>query len=169
MKIGGRMSPILLIIMINKESIQELANQFLEGKEMFLVDLSVSVGNKIAVVIDSFEGIRIEECIALSRHIEGNLDREIEDFELQVLSAGIDQPFKLIKQYEKHLGQAVQIITTEGQVLKGKLLNCSQENFQIEHTSKKKIEGKKKKELVTELLSFDYTEIKSTKLEITFK
>ncbi len=155
--------------MVNKSYIQTLIDSHLEGTELFLVELNISTTNKIAVTIDSFQGVTIEECIALSRQIEGNLDREADDFELEVSSAGIDQPFKLLKQYEKHLGEQVKVISLDGQTYKGKLLSCNPESFEILTEKKVKVEGKKKKQVVTETLRFEYPTIKSTKLEITFK
>ncbi len=90
--------------MIDKNTVEQLVNQWLEGKEYFLTDLTVSTDDRIVVEIDHEEGVWIEDCVELSRFIESHLDREQEDFELEVGSAGIGQPFKVLRQYEIHQG-----------------------------------------------------------------
>ena len=88
--------------MIDKNFVKNLVEQWLEGKEYFLTDLTISADDRIVVEIDHEEGVWIEDCVELSRFIESHLDREEEDFELEVGSAGIGQPFKVLKQYEIH-------------------------------------------------------------------
>lgn len=100
--------------MIDKNFVKNLVEQWLEGKEYFLTDLTISADDRIVVEIDHEEGVWIEDCVELSRFIESHLDREEEDFELEVGSAGIGQPFKVLKQYEIHQGECVEVLTTEG-------------------------------------------------------
>ena len=97
--------------MIDKNTVEQLVNQWLEGKEYFLTDLTVSTDDRIVVEIDHEEGVWIEDCVELSRFIESHLDREQEDFELEVGSAGIGQPFKVLRQYEIHQGDNVEVLS----------------------------------------------------------
>ncbi len=155
--------------MINKSEIEQIVIAQLDEATQFLVDITVSTSNKINVYIDGFEGVSIDDCIRVSRAIEGNYDRDVEDFELEVSTAGLDLPFKVIQQYEKNLENDVKVTDLTGNVFKGKLIDVSEEGFKIEFQKKIKLEGKKKKQLVTEQLSFRFDEIKSTKVEISFK
>ena len=107
--------------------------------------------------------------MSVSRNIEHNLDREEEDFALEVSSAGIDQPFRVLKQYLKNIGKEVKVQTFEhGQKFEGRLLLANEEGVTIEVKEKKRLEGKKKKVWVTEEIKLNYSEIKETKLIITF-
>lgn len=154
--------------MIDKEKIVGLVREKLE-EGMFLVDVSVNVANVIHVEVDCFTGLTIDQCVAISRHIEGNLDRETEDFELQVSSPGADQPFKVKEQYQKNKGRELEVTLTDGTVAKGQLVESDDEGMSLETTSKVKLEGKNKKELVTERKTIPYSEIKKTRVIISFK
>ena len=90
--------------MINKDKVTEIVEEWLSGKSYFLVDVSISSDDKIIVEIDDAEGVWIEDCVELSRFIESRLNRDVEDYELEVGSAGIGQPFKVLKQYYAHVG-----------------------------------------------------------------
>jgi len=129
----------------------------------------VNPGNKIFIEIDSFEGIQIKECVELSRFVEQNLDRDVEDFELQVSSPGLDQPFKITKQYQKYMDKEVEVLLKNGQKLLGKLINANDEQIVIQKTEKIKDEKTKKKVIVFNDLAFKYSEIKETKVVISFK
>lgn len=107
--------------MIDKNIVRTLVDQWLEGKDYFLTDLTISPDNRIVVEIDHEEGVWIEDCVELSRFIESHLDREQEDFELEVGSAGIGQPFKVLRQYEVHQGERVETLTLDGRKLEGVL------------------------------------------------
>ncbi|HAX96435.1 MAG TPA: ribosome assembly cofactor RimP [Prolixibacteraceae bacterium] len=154
--------------MIDKEKIVGLVREKLE-EGMFLVDVSVNTANVIHVEVDCFTGLTIDQCVAISRHIEGNLDRETEDFELQVSSPGADQPFKVKEQYQKNKGRELEVTITDGTVLKGLLVESDDDGMILETTSKVKLEGKNKKELVTERKTIPYSEIKKTRVIISFK
>ena len=154
--------------MTDKEKIVGLIREKLE-EGMFLVDVSVNSANVIHVEVDSFTGLTIDQCVAISRHIEGNLDRETEDFELQVSSPGADQPFKVKEQYRKNQGREVEVTLTSGVVLKGLLFGSDEEGMILETSAKVKVEGKNKKELVTERKAIPYSEIKKTRVIISFK
>jgi len=154
--------------MIDKKIVREVVEKEIAGTDLFLVDLGVSTGNAISVMIDSMVGVPISTCIELSRAIEKNFDREIEDFELQVASAGIGQPFQVIQQYHKNIEKEVEVLTKEGIKLKGKLLTVGENAIKIEVEEKIKVEGKKKKQIVQKIHSFTFDQIKSTKDIITF-
>ena len=115
----------------------------LKGTGLFLVAVKVSSANRITVLADKNEGITIDECAAIHRHIEKNLDREKEDFELQVSSPGLDLPFGVIEQYFKNEGKKVEVIDNEGSKFTGKLKNVTTGGFELE--TEIKIKGKNKR------------------------
>ncbi len=155
--------------MIDKALIKDIVEEYLLTSDMFLVETSVRPGNIIVVEVDSKEGVSIDDCIALSKHIESKLDRDAEDFELEVGSAGITSPFRIPKQYEKNIGNEIEVLTKGGQKLSGILKSCDDTSFVITITKKIKPEGAKKKIDVEEDLSFTYDEVKYTKYLIRFK
>jgi len=150
--------------MINETQIKELANQYLvDFPTLFLVDVKVGIGNRIKVRVDSDESVLVQDCRALSKFIESNLDREKEDFELEVSSAGIDFPLTNIRQYIKNIGRSVQVLTVDGSTYKGKLLAATES--EIEVANEKKEKGKK---VVVENTTVDFNKIKETKIVISF-
>lgn len=153
--------------MITEAQITALINQLLEDRNCFLVTLDIRAGNNILIEIDSLEGVKISDCVEVSKFIENNLDREIEDFELQVSSPGLDKSLKVIQQYKKNVGRDVQIETTENIRLKGKLVAVTEETITIETERKEKV-GKKKK-TVKENIELNFNQIKETKIIISFK
>jgi len=155
--------------MIDRNIVSGIVNEWLEDKEYFLVDVAISPDNKIVVEIDHAEGVWIDDCVELSRFIESKLDREQEDFELEVGSAGIGQPFKVLQQYLIHIGQEVEVLTKEGKKLEGVLKDANEENMTVTILKKVKPEGAKRPKLVEEDVTFRYEEIKYTKYLISFK
>ncbi|MBP1646469.1 MAG: rimP [Bacteroidetes bacterium] len=148
--------------MIDKEKVQSVVNQELEGSDLFLVDLKIGKDNKISVIIDGDNGVTIQNCIDLSKQIEKNFDREVEDFELSVLSSGVGEPLKLNRQYEKNIGRNIEVITKEeGEKIVGELLMVYEEKIVV------KIQSKKKKDPIVEKeILFD--NIKESKIIILF-
>jgi ribosome maturation factor RimP len=134
---------------------------------MFIVDVTVGLGNAISVVIDSDEGLSIDKCIEMSRHIEHQFDRETEDFSLEVSSPGLTQPFKVLRQYLKYLGKEVEIVTGKGDKLSGILQSADEKSFFVETKTNIKVDGKKAVE--TKTVEFFPNEIKTVKPVITFK
>ncbi|MFY9150718.1 MAG: ribosome assembly cofactor RimP [Prolixibacteraceae bacterium] len=153
--------------MIDKAKIADLVNEKLTD-DQFLVDVTVSSSNVIHVMVDSDSGISINQIVEISRHVEGNLDREAEDFELSVFSAGLSEPFSLVRQYKKNIDTEIEVLLTNGQKLNGILLKADDQGIDLEVTTKEKIEGSKKKELVTRVHSLAYPEIKEAKKIIKF-
>ncbi len=155
--------------MIDKDLIKKLANEWLNGKDYFLTDISVSPDDRIVVEIDHAEGVWIEDCVELSRYIESQLDRDKEDYELEVGSAGLGQPFKVLRQYEIHLGEPVEVQTQKGEKLIGILKEVTPDHFIVTIEKKIKPEGAKRPKLVQEDVSLRYDEISYTKYYLTFK
>ena len=158
--------------MINKETITKLAEERIAERdtELYIVNLTIGNGNQIFLEIDREEGsVSIEDCMAISRNIEHNLDREIEDFSLEVSSAGIDQPFRVLKQYIKNIGKEVKVQLFEhGRKVEGLLKAANEEGITVETKEKQRLEGRKKKVWITEEIPLKYSEIKETKLIISF-
>ena len=155
--------------MIEKKTVCQIVEEWLEGKDYFLVEVTVSPDDKIVVEIDHAEGVWIEDCVELSRYIESKLNSEEEDYELEVGSAGIGQPFKVLQQYYIHIGQEVEVMTKGGQKLTGILKDADEEKFTVTVQKKVKLEGSKRPKLVEEDETFTYEQIKYTKYLISFK
>lgn len=155
--------------MFNKERIKILTEEAFPADEMFIVDITISADNKIFVYIDSDTSVNIDDCVQISRHIEDELNKDELDFELNVSSAGLSNPLKLKRQYKKHLGQALEVLTTDGKKTKGKLTAVNQEGIELEITEKVKLEGKKRKQEIARTEAHLYSNIKIAKLLISFK
>jgi len=141
--------------MVEKQKIQGLVEEFIKGTGLFLVAVKVNSANRITVLADKNEGITIDECAAIHKHIEKSLDRDKEDFELQVSSPGLDLPFGVIEQYFKNEGKKVEVIDNEGSKYVGKLKNVTEGGFELETEFK--------------VLSFNFDQIKSTRVILTIK
>jgi len=155
--------------MIDKKVLESVVNEWLSNTEYFLVDLTVTPDDSITVVIDHAEGVWIEDCAELSRFIESRLDREQEDFELEVGSAGLGQPFRVHQQYMIHLDQPVETQAKDGHKYKGVLTKVEDETFEVTCEEKVKNEGDKRahKELVPH--TFRYEDVVWTKYLIKMK
>ena len=155
--------------MIDKTIVTGLVEEWLEDKDYFLTDITITPDDRIVVEIDHKEGVWIEDCVSLSRHIEDGLDRDEEDFELEVGSAGIGQPFKVLRQYEIHQGDDVEVLTADGRKLTGTLQDVTPEHFSLLTTEKVKNPGDKRPHLEERTLTFAYDDVKWTKYLIDFK
>ena len=155
--------------MIDKSELTGVINAALENSELFLVDVTVSRDNNIVVEIDSMDSVSIDDCAQLTRAIESHFDRDKEDYELEVGSAGLTSPFKVKKQYEKYLDEEVEVLTKDGRKLKGTLKAAGVETFTIGIAKKVKPEGAKRPIEVIVDETFNYNEIKYTKYLIQFK
>ena len=154
--------------MLDKKLLSEVVNDAISGSDIFVVDITVSADNVVDVELDSMGSIDIDTCVALSREIEKHFDRDVEDYELQVGSAGLTSPFKVKQQYDKNIGNPVEVLTKDGKKLKGTLKDADEEGFTLTITKKVKLEGKKRPEMVDEDLNYKYDEIKYTKNIIQF-
>lgn len=155
--------------MIEKSELTKVIETALEGSELFLVDVAVSRDNNIVVEIDSMDCVSIDDCAKLTKAIESHFGRDVEDYELEVGSAGLTSPFKVKRQYEKYIDEEVEILTKDGRKLKGTLKDATDDNFTVSITKKVKPEGAKRPVEVTEDETFNYDEIKYTKYLIQFK
>ena len=149
--------------MIDKTALEQVINEALEGSKLYLVTLKVSKDNVIDVALDSDEDITIDDCVAVNDAVHAAFDRDEEDYELTVGSYGITSPLLLPRQYQKNVGYEVEVLTADGRKLKGVLADADEEGFTLSMTVKRKLEGKKRPELVEEQERFNYNDIKYTK------
>ena len=143
--------------MINDRLIRNWIEEHLSGTDRFLVELVIKPGNRILVFIDSDTSVLIEHCISLSKFIESHIDRDIEDFELNVSSAGLDQPYKLVRQYVKNIGRDVLVSLNDGRRIEGSLIAAGDDGIEVLETIKEK------KNIIQVKHTFTFTEIKETK------
>ena len=155
--------------MISKSAVQQAVEEWLEGKEYFLVDISISPDDRIVVEIDHQDGVWIEDCADLSRHIESRLSRDEEDYELEVGSAGLGQPFRVRRQYEIHIGKEVETQLHDGHKYHGTLLSVGDEGFQLGILQKVKEEGKKCPVTMEVPTDFRFDDVAYTKYLIKVK
>ncbi|MDD2634893.1 MAG: ribosome assembly cofactor RimP [Bacteroidales bacterium] len=151
--------------MIKVEEISRICESCLNNSE-FIVDIKINNANDIFVYVDDLNGITIEACKRINRYIESQLDREVEDFSLEVGSPGLSKPFKVDKQYLKALNTNIEVVTKDGEKICGKLSAFNDNDIVITKTFKKKVNNKKQE--VQEEYKIDKTNIKSTKSEISF-
>lgn len=155
--------------MIDKNVVKQLVEEWLEDKEYFLVDVQVSSDDRIVVEIDHADGVWVDDCADLSRFIEDHLSREEEDYELEVGSTGLGQPFKVPQQYVNNIGNEVEVLTAEGKKVKGKLKAVEGTRFTVSVEEKVKVEGKKRPVKMDVDYDYDMNEVKYTKYIISFK
>ncbi len=157
--------------MIDVKKIKALVDEWLATKDYFFVDATVTEDGRIAVEIDHKDGVWIDDCCDLSRFIESHLDRDEEDFELEVGSAGIGQPFKVLRQYVNAVGKNVETMPTGqgGKKITGVLTDADEAGFTIRYKERQKVEGKKRPVQVEVDKRFGYDEVKWTKAVIDFK
>lgn len=155
--------------MINKDTVRSIVEEWLDGKEYFLVDIEISPDDRIVVEIDHADGVWIEDCVELSRFIEDHLSRDEEDYELEVGSAGLGQPFKVAQQYHCFVGKDVEVLDADGKKYKGVLKAVEGNDFTVTVQEKQKVEGKKRPQLVETDYTFQMGKVKYTKYLINFK
>mgnify|MGYP004447053321 FL=1 len=154
--------------MINKDTVRSIVEEWLDGKEYFLVDIEISPDDRIVVEIDHADGVWIEDCVELSRFIEDHLSRDEEDYELEVGSAGLGQPFKVAQQYHCFVGKDVEVLDADGKKYKGVLKAVEGNDFTVTVQEKQKVEGKKRPQLVETDYTFQMDKVKYTKYLINF-
>jgi len=155
--------------MIDKNVVKGIVEQWLEDKDYFLVDVEVSPDDKIVVEIDHADGVWIEDCVELSRFIEAHLSRDEEDYELEVGSAGLGQPFKVPQQYECFVGKEVEVLDGDGKKVKGVLKSVDGNTFVVTVPEKVKVEGKKRPQTMDVDHTYYMDKVKYTKYLINFK
>ncbi|MCR5423230.1 MAG: ribosome assembly cofactor RimP [Bacteroidales bacterium] len=147
--------------MIDKLHILDVVDTALKGSDKFLVNLKVTTDNRIFVDIDGDNGVTIDDCVELSRTIEQNLNRDEEDFELNVASAGLDSPLKMPRQYKKNIGETLSVTTFDGEHVEGRLTEADDNTCTI-------LPPKPKKGPAPEAVTFRYADVKQAKIVITF-
>lgn len=155
--------------MIDKKLLTDTITDAIAGTDLFLVDVRVSPDNSIVVEVDSRNGVDIDECVKLTRAIEARFDRDIDDYELEVGSAGLTAPFKVKEQYEKNIGNRVEALTRDGRKLRGTLTAVDDDSFTLLVTTKVKEEGKKRPVEVEQPVSLKMADCKSVVYLIEFK
>lgn len=158
--------------MITKEDILKAAEEALDrtgNKELFVVEVKARPGDEFEVYIDSDGRVTVDDCIAVSKAIEGQFDRDLEDFSLTVSSAGIGQPLKVLRQYRKLVGKSAEVVMNDGMKVLGTLEDADDENISLSYPEKRTAEGKKKPEIVTVTKTFALKDIKTTKEYLDFK
>ncbi|MDE7441256.1 MAG: ribosome assembly cofactor RimP [Muribaculaceae bacterium] len=154
--------------MIDKDGMRSFIEKELEDTDYYLVDLKISGDNEITVEIDSDENVDIDFCIALTRKIEEAFSRDEEDYELEVGSSGLTSPFKVLRQYRKHIGDEVEVIEKGGKKQKGILKSADEDKFVIEITEKVKPEGAKRPVMQARDVEYGYGDVKQTTYVIDF-
>ena len=154
--------------MIDKNVVKQLVEQWLADKEYFLVDVETSPDSRIVVEIDHADGVWIEDCVELSRFIEEHLNRDEEDYELEVGSAGLGQPFKVPQQYVNFIGKEVEVLDKDGTKYKGTLKSVDGNDFVVTVNEKVIVEGKKRPVLQDVDHNFKMDGVKYTKYLIQF-
>lgn len=155
--------------MIEKKVVSQLIEEKLASSSNYLVDVVIKPGNLIVVEIDNDEAVSTDDCAELSRYLEEHLDRDVEDYELEVGSAGITSPFKVLRQYVKNIGNEVEMLLKNGSKLTGVLKSADENGVVVSVEKKVKPEGAKRKVTVVEDESYTFDEIKYTKYLIRFK
>jgi ribosome maturation factor RimP len=154
--------------MIKASDIQKIVEDYAANSDLFLVAVKASKDNVIEVLVDSPVGIDLDQCAALSRAIESRLDRDVEDFELTVSSAGLDLPFQVLPQYLKYIGKTVEVLFKAGKKINATLTAADAGSVTLEYAEMKKLPGEKRKKPVTVIETYTLNDIKTTKPVITF-
>ncbi len=168
---GTQMSPYLLNLfnMILKEKIVDLISDYLIKESLFLVDTEISKENDITITVESLDNVNIKNCADISKIVEQGFDREEEDYSLTVTSAGLNMPFKVLKQYEKFLGEEVEILLKKGKKIIAVLKAANIDQIEISRFVMEKIEGKKRPQKTEITETYNLSDIKSTRPFIKFK
>lgn len=154
--------------MIDKQALENLINARLEGTEYQLITLNVSADNNILVEVDRLSGVDVDFCSELNQYICENLDREVEDYALEVGSVSLTDPFKTKMQYDKNLGHDVEVLALDGKKYRGQLVSVDEDSFSIDAEVMVAVEGKKRKQKQLQTLTWKYTEVKYTKYDLKF-
>lgn len=141
--------------MITAERITEVIEKQIGGTDIFLVNVTVKPGNAIKVHVDTPDGISIDECVKISRYVNESLDRDTEDYSLEVSSPGLGGPFRVKQQYEKNVGREIEVLYTDGEKVKGSLESVSEAGIVLKHSGR--------------LREIGFNDIQTAKEIITFK
>jgi ribosome maturation factor RimP len=156
--------------MIDKELLTATVEQAIANTNLFLVEVTVAPDNKLTVTVDSADGVDIDQCVTLTRTIEEKFDREVEDYELEVGSAGVTAPFKVRQQYEMNIGNPVEVLTRDGRKIHATLTAVSDDFTTVTVTAPEKVKepGAKRPKVVDVEQTINIDNIKSICYEIKF-
>lgn len=170
--IQGAASPLILCIyrtQMNVSEIKDAISSEIVARGCYIIDIFISKDNDIEITIDSEEGkVELDDCVAISRFFESCFDREKEDYALTVTSAGLDQPFKILKQYRKAIGSKVEVMFKGGRKMVALLTDADEESITLKYSQKEAVEGKKKKETVEHTDRFTMERINSVRPYLSF-
>ena len=155
--------------MIDIQLLRDTVEESIANTDIFVVDIRVGTGNSIVVELDSDTYLDLDTCAAVTRRIEEVFDRDVEDYDLEVGSAGLTSPFKVRRQYEKNLGNRVEVLTSDGRKLSGVLTRVDDDSITLEIPVKTKIEGKKRPQIVDTPFDIPLSNVKQAKYIIEFK
>ena len=172
----GFTKPLILVLinkhfMIDKNVIKTAVEEWLEKGDYYLVDVEMTPDDRIVIEIDHADGVWSEDCADLSRFLQEKIGEELGDYELEVGSAGIGQPFKVIQQYRNHVGKDVEVLAGDGKKVQGVLKEVADDGTQFVLTVKEKqqVEGKKRPVLVEVDKTYAISDIKYCKYLLNFK
>lgn len=167
--IRGTQSVPLFIIMTFKDKVQNSLEKTLQGREdLFLIHLSIDQNNKISIILDGDFGVNLQDCIEVSRAIEGNLNRDEQDFSLEVASAGVSSALLSVRQYKKNIGRLLRVKTTTSEEFEGVLTDVDEERIILQWQSREPKKIGKGKETVENSKEFFYQNIKEAVVIISF-
>ena len=171
--IQGADSPLILCTLINKymkisEIIDAIESEIV-ARGLYIIEVTVSKDNDVEITIESEEGkVELEDCVSISRFFETKFDRETEDYSLTVTSAGLDQPFKVLKQFVKAVGKKVEVQLKGGKKMVAVLEAADEESITLKYSQKEAVEGKKKKEIVEHMDRFTMDQVNSVRPFVEF-
>jgi len=166
----GALAPLFIARrLITENTVRQLIAEKLEGTEYYILSVDIRPGNNIVVELENSGPVSITDCVAISRQIEHNLDREAEDFSLQVSSPGLDKPLRDFRQYIKNVGRTLKVMLADSVETEGELKAADEWGITLLSVRKERVEGTKKKEIITENLELKYPDIKQAKIKINFK
>ena len=172
MSYRGQRAPLFCALSSNKMNVSEIIDAIgseIVARNCYIVDVTISKDNDVEVTIESEEGtVELDDCVAISRYFESKFDREKEDYSLTVTSAGLDQPFKVLKQYQKAVGKKVEVMLKGGKKMVATLTAADEESITLSYTAKEAVEGKKKKELVEHNDTYTMDQVNSVRPHIEF-
>ena len=171
--IQGADSPLILCTVINKymkiSEIIDAIDSEIVARGLYIIEVTVSKDNDVEVTIESEEGkVELEDCVAISRFFETKFDRETEDYSLTVTSAGLDQPFKVLKQFVKAVGKKVEVQLKGGKKMVAVLEAADEDSITLKYSQKEAVEGKKKKEIVEHIDRFTMDQVNSVRPFVEF-
>lgn len=154
--------------LISKEKIEQLAKEHLQNSSVYLTGVKIMTGNSILVFIDGDEGVKISDCVSLSRFIEGSLDRNKEDFSLDVSSHGASTPLVLPRQYKRHIGREFDLVLQDGSKTSGELIECDESGLKLKYSVRENKPIGKGKITVEKETSVKFEQIKESKIKLKF-